>query len=284
MKLNKEKSFTLIELLIVIAVVGMISSIILVNLNLPEQRKKAQIGRALEFSSSILNALGSEGVGTWNFDEGSGSTAKDSSGYKNNCSIIGPTYTSETPQSITGTGSGKYALSFDGADDYLDCGSDPSLIPSSAFTFEAWIYPKKIMCSKENDSCPLWGTGANAYGHIIAIAQNGFLWFYTLHNEWDPFDSDKPVAINTWTHVVFTWDGNKKRIYINGVLSGEKSISTPLKNLPPTWIGRKGDSHSGYFDGYIDEVRIYGQGLTTTQIREHYVQGLKKHNLTYQNE
>ena len=57
----KRQGFTLIELLVVIAVIGLISSIVLVQIKTP--RGKAQIAKSLQFSKTIQNVLGSEGVG-----------------------------------------------------------------------------------------------------------------------------------------------------------------------------------------------------------------------------
>jgi len=120
----KNKSFSLIELLVVIAIIGLLASIILVSLK--GVREKAEIAKGLEFSQSIQHALGADAVGIWSFDEDSGSTANDNSGYGNSGTLYNFAspygWTSETPHKIVGSGQGKYALSFDGVDDYVtDC-------------------------------------------------------------------------------------------------------------------------------------------------------------------
>lgn len=100
--MTQQKSFTLIELLVVIAIIGLLSSIVLVNIGLPGQRQKARIAKTLEFSSSIQNALGSEAVGIWTFDN----NAFDTSGYGNNGTIYGGASftTDNTPQKVVGSG------------------------------------------------------------------------------------------------------------------------------------------------------------------------------------
>lgn len=132
----RKKGFTLIELLVVIAVIGLISSIVLVQIKTP--REKAQIAKSLQFSNTIQNALGSEGVGTWSFDDQTNPT-KDSSGYGNNGTIYGASFTDETPHKVVGTGAGRYALQFDGVDDYVDCGAPSSLDIPGDKTLELWV-------------------------------------------------------------------------------------------------------------------------------------------------
>jgi len=83
-------------------------------------------------------------VGHWRFNEGTGSTAKDSSPFGNNGTIHGASWV---------RGKFGYALKFDGTDDYVDCGSDDSLNITDAITIEAWIYPK--------------GAGVSTYPRII---------------------------------------------------------------------------------------------------------------------
>src|SRR3989344_5981922 len=131
------RSFTLIELLVVIAIIGLITSVSLVAIDLPGQRQKAKIAKILEFSSSIQNALGSEAVGIWDFDN----NVLDSSGYGNNGTINGgATFTDETPQKIVGPSPGKYALSLDGAGDYINCGNGTSIKGSkTAITVGVWL-------------------------------------------------------------------------------------------------------------------------------------------------
>ncbi|MHC4168510.1 MAG: hypothetical protein ACYSWQ_16280 [Planctomycetota bacterium] len=58
-------------------------------------------------------------VGHWRFDEGSGTTAFDSSGNGNDGTLNGG------PNWVVGYLGG--ALEFDGSDDWVDCGNDPSL-------------------------------------------------------------------------------------------------------------------------------------------------------------
>jgi len=70
-------------------------------------------------------------VGSWSFDEGTGTIANDSSGNNNNGTLYnGP---------IWEEGQVNKALSFDGSNDYVDCGNDESLNITDKITIEAWV-------------------------------------------------------------------------------------------------------------------------------------------------
>ena len=83
-------------------------------------------------ASSEIAQASSDAVLIQHFDEGSGTIAKDESGYGNDGIIHGATWT---------TGISGKALSFDGIDDYIDCGNDASLDIADEITIEAWMYP-----------------------------------------------------------------------------------------------------------------------------------------------
>lgn len=85
----RPKGFTLIELLIVIAILGILSVAIVTALNVVGNLNKATLAKAKTFSASVENALSINQVGKWSFEEGSGITAKDTSGYENNGTISG---------------------------------------------------------------------------------------------------------------------------------------------------------------------------------------------------
>jgi hypothetical protein len=92
-------------------------------------------------------------------------------------------------------------------------------------------------------------------------------------------ESPEALSLNTWYHVVGTFDAStdETKIWVNGVV--QKTTTTAFTNLVTTahdYInigGRKGTSS---FDGNIDEVRIYNYALTPQQIAAHYNQEYNK--------
>lgn len=277
--MNKRNSFTLIELLVVISIIGLFLSI--VQFSFKGARDKARTTKSLELSQSIQNSLGSEAVGVWSFDEGSDGailvTAQDSSGYENNGICSGaacPVYISDTPHKTMGTGSGKYALSFDGNDYVI---KNPfNNFPSTEITIEFWM--------KSSDTTKA-GTPFSYGGN------NEFL-IYNYRNFGiyigGPYVSTGISANDgSWHHIVITWkslDGNV-RVYKDGVqkYSGTLQRGYSIISNKSLVFGQEQDSEGGGFDasqaflGQLDEVRIYGKALTSAEIQQHYVEGSERH-------
>ena len=90
--------------------------------------------------------------------------------------------------------------------------------------------------------------------------------------------SDKAVrgttklALNTWTHIATTYDGAVQRFYVNGVLVGTAnpivapSLNTIVQSNGALRIGGNASSTGEFFQGLIDEVRIYNRALSVTEI------------------
>ena len=75
------------------------------------------------------------------------------------------------------------------------------------------------------------------------------------------------VPVNTWTHLAATYDGTTLRLFANGTQVGSAAMSgTLVKSANALSIG--GSLVWGeYFEGLIDEVRIYNRALTAAEIR-----------------
>jgi hypothetical protein len=84
------------------------------------------------------------------------------------------------------------------------------------------------------------------------------------------------VQLNTWTHVLFNISGTTATVYLDGVQSSQITISTPLPNLSRStqYIAR---SHwlnfDKYLNGQLDELAIYNDALTATEIQNVYEAG-----------
>jgi len=275
----KQKAFTLIELLVVIAIIGVIASIVLVNLS--GTREKARVASGQQFSQSINNALGAYAIGVWNFDRYQ-NPITDVSGFGNNCTIANyPNGAAESEGVI------RKAINFDGTDDYLDCGNNESLNASTEITVEAWVkfsdLSAAVSCivSKRTN----WSYPSGYYLIFDKTTVNGIEIRGRSFNYARARNAG--LAINTWYHIAGTLsdDGSKNKVFINGIdkTSMVATTETLENNNLSVVIGSNSPPSTCYFPGIIDEVRIYNEALAAGEIQKHYVEGIGKRKFAENN-
>jgi prepilin-type N-terminal cleavage/methylation domain-containing protein len=204
-------------------------------------------------------------VGYWPFDEGSGTIAKDYSGNGNNGTLVnGPTWT---------TGKVGGALSFDGVDDWLSVSDSDSLDLTNKGAISFWLY------------VPSWGSN---YASIIMKGIPSSGWCSNAHNPFHifnhytanyiPFSMCSATAINyvvisprpstgIWHFYVYTFDGSYLKAYLDGVMVSSVTQTISMKvDTNPVRIG----GGNVYFNGTIDEVRLYNRALSDTEIKALY--------------
>jgi hypothetical protein len=208
-------------------------------------------------------------VGYWNFDEGSGTIAYDSSGNGNSGAIYGATWIG-----------GRYGngLNFDGISDYVDVGNSTILNPASAMSISAWIFlesyagvgegQRTIVERRKYDvihsyQFMIFPAGDCREGHVRFS-----LWSSGIENVVDSVDA---VTLNQWYHIVATYDGTNAKIYINGVQNAIASLSGSIDSTNlKTLIGAGDQGTTNFFNGTIDEVRIYNRALLAGEVWAEY--------------
>lgn len=88
---------------------------------------------------------------------------------------------------------------------------------------------------------------------------------------WQYLDSTNPIPMNTWTYVAGTYTGTRLNVWVNGVLSGSRLVSgTTCANNEPLAVGAKNATTLGlleaFWDGQLDDVRVYTRALTASEI------------------
>jgi uncharacterized repeat protein (TIGR01451 family) len=190
-------------------------------------------------------------VAAYGFDAGSGATLTDASGHGLNGTIANATWTT--------TGKFGKALVFNGTSSLVTITDAASLHLTTAMTLEAWVNPTTILNSwmdviyKGNDNYYLEASSTN--GSTPAVGGAGTTY------------GSSALAPNQWAHLAATYDGATLRLYVNGLqVSSLAHSGTLATSSNPLQIG--GDSIYGqYFQGTIDEVRVYNVVLTAAQIQ-----------------
>jgi fibronectin type 3 domain-containing protein len=216
-----------------------------------ESAKSAQAAATPSSSGDVTSGL----VANWRFDDGSGTSAADSSGHANTATLVnGPTWIA--PGRI-----GPSALTFLATNlQYATVANASSLDITGPMTMSAWI---NVIDWGGNRRILQKGNSDNQYRFL---AENNVFKF-DLHNV-NTLTMPLPAS-NTWVHVVGTWDGSTMTLYTNGQVAASMSASgTIATTSDPLTIGTKNGSsaHGDYFNGTIDEVRLYNRALTLPEI------------------
>ena len=149
----------------------------------------------------------------------------------------------------------------------------------SPFPIEFWAKP----AGSDNDDAPVSNriASGNRSGWVFFQRAPGTGWNFRMYNGngsglgWDLTGGGS--ALDTWNHVVATWDGSKALLYENGQLvddtndpaaSGVYNAATTSHNL----IVASSDTGSPYH-GAADEVAFYNKVLSASDIQKHYDTG-----------
>lgn len=203
-------------------------------------------------------------------DEGSGNKTYDQSGNHNDGTLY-PTSVEvddyDGPQWVDGK-FGK-ALSFDGEDDYVDCGNDESLNITDEVTIEAWINPQKAHLGRIVSK---WDSPTNNRSYLLSFLNGHLEFFISPYGSaaYEYITSSTTIETNRWSHVVATRESDGiMRLFINGVEDAERgSVTDIFASMAPLRIGQQ--ENSNYFNGLIDEIRIYSRALTAEEISDLY--------------
>ncbi len=177
--------------------------------------------------------------------------------------------------------SGKFgkALSFDGTDDYVDCGNDKSIDIVNPYTLEVWAKPSSFL---EYSTIIGKRTDSSATNYALRFENDDTITFYFADGSWQVFSWTYSLS-SQWYHLGLTFDvdGNIS-LYVNGEREeSDNTTATPVKSTDPLGIGSyTGDSASEPFNGTIDEVHIYNRALSPEEIKIHYKSEFSKYNST----
>ena len=163
------------------------------------------------------------------------------------------------------------ALSFDGTNDYVDCGNNASVqITGNQITLEAWIFPTswKSLVWQGNIIAKEQNGFGNDNGYMLRTGNNGSLNLTLGSGSWSELISaTNTLSLNTWQHVAGTYDGSYLRLYVNGNVVDSMAANINISNSSSTlFIGDNG-SGARHFPGTVDEIRIWNIARTRSEIQ-----------------
>jgi hypothetical protein len=204
--------------------------------------------------TSMTGAADPDLVAHWKFDDGSGTTLFDSSGNGHDGTLMGD------PKWVSGHLGG--ALEFDGDGDYVDCGSSPDFEIPVNISITCWIKVNQFDKTWQaiiTTSDSSWRVHRSSSSNNIAWGSSGL----------SPTDLTGTTDVSTgeWFHIAAVYNGTQKLLYINGNLDASSdSTGNITTSSMPVYIGENSGATSRFWDGLIDDVRIYRRALSETEI------------------
>jgi len=205
----------------------------------------------------------------WRFDEGSGTTARDSTGISGNLYVYYPQYarwvSGHIDDAITGTNTANFAAN--GSVNYTS---------SKSFSVEFW---GKINLSSTSgkSTARVYFVDANNYSIYTAIDKSRGQVSYNLVFEvnFSSVSANTTIVEDCWMYVVCTYNSTTQeaKMYINGILAASSSINAGDVS-PSGWIkvARAAKGNQGQLIySYVDELRIYERELTENDVMMHFL-------------
>ncbi|MHC4641347.1 MAG: LamG domain-containing protein, partial [Planctomycetota bacterium] len=214
----------------------------------------------LGLSISVAEGADPSLVGWWRFDEGSGTTAYDTSTYGNDGTLQGG------PQWVNGKLA--TALQFDGVDDFVDVPHAAILTVDTEVTVMAWINTSRHGGPGTEGWQGIIAKGNTTRSYSFYTQSSGALHFSTAGTG---SSSSTQVPLNEWVHVCAMVVGGQHVYYINGQPAGTGGSGINLPGTADTEnvvIGRSQEGATRSFLGMIDDARIYNRALTQEEIQE----------------
>ena len=164
------------------------------------------------------------------------------------------------------------AWDFDGHGDYISVADDPTLNFTTEITLAWWVYPRQFSHGQWWGDYSTIVTKNLAYYLNLNASWNPQFYRYGLSNPWYHI---APVALplNTWSHVVATYDGSNVMIYVDGNQVYTAPV-TWIWDVSTIWVGMWRNPSTTFsvrdLDGRLDDIRIYNRALSVWEISNLY--------------
>lgn len=248
------------------------------------QDKISVPARVLTNTDSLKRGL----VGHWSpsLSGPQGNRLMDLSGQNNHGTLTNMDYqTDYVPSTDKG---GRMALDFDGVNDRVVVPYKSEFLASNLRAIACWVNLRsfdgdfqinEIISTDDvaNASVRGWLVGVTDPNNNNLDGRFSIIIFGTGGSYIDASISTEKIAVNKWYHLVASYDGGTSELGLSIFLDGEKqavvssmSGAFTAPNLPtnPLWIGRRpGIAIDTYYNGQLDDIRLYNRTLTPNEIR-----------------
>jgi hypothetical protein len=201
-------------------------------------------------------------IGSWKFDEASGTTASDSSGNGSNGTLV------NAPIWVTPGKVGTAALAFNGVDSYVDAGQNSVLnVANNILTLGAWV--RRSNANAEGFIVTRGLDGIAGYAFALGGAGCGanqirLSKYVIAHLCLGNFPAD-----TSWHHVAVVAGGSGVTSYVDGVNVGGDPDASDFVSAPgATFYAGTYDPVDGFLAAQIDEVRVFARALSPADITE----------------
>jgi len=201
-------------------------------------------------------------IGYWTLGEGTGTVAYDYSGNNATGSWNG-SLTSGSYYS-SGMGSNGYAGAFNGTNDYVaNTGNSSAFNLSTGMTLMAWV---KLNASSTDEKVI-----SKRPSYQLAVYSNNIpeteIFINGTSEDTRSVSGGTVLQNGVWYQIVGTYNGSVLTTYVDGVLDRQLSISGTMSTTTYALdIGKAADSSGNYFNGLIQNARVYNTALSAAQI------------------
>lgn len=155
------------------------------------------------------------------------------------------------------------AFLFDGKTSHIHIPGTTDLhLDEQGFTLSAWV-AGSLTTPRPNDGLIIVGKHCFHTGNGYFLGTDGG--DHLRFGMGDSLIAPETYLDDRWHHLVGTFDGATQVLYVDGVLKGSRRHAPPTVNYADIVIGATANP-SGFFQGKIDDVRIYSRALTSTEV------------------
>lgn len=161
------------------------------------------------------------------------------------------------------------ALEMDGTSASRASGGDWDVV-GSQITLECWAKPDVLGVTK--NFVAKFNSGSDVQGALSQRATDKYGFSTTTGGVLNTLESVTAISTAAYRHIVGTYDGTTKKIYVDGVLDNSVARTGSLANNAWTWAvgSTSGGAGTAWYDGRVDEVAVYASCLSAARVLAHY--------------